>query len=203
MDCGLPCPLSCHGKVMLVVCVQQRGPKPCIANAWSFYSRSGAPLWRPSGLLFGRVNNAPHKSQGQQGRRHSGLFGWSAQLALHKTRHVQSHICIGYSRAACLFVFFQYYKVPLDQQQIPTSRRVFGHFGRRGSRLENVTDVLRHDHSSMNGSLLPCKGVGPVRLLVGCTVSPSPPVIELIGTIGRVFRATQKNGAKHMPIDAN
>ena len=23
MDCGLPCPLSCHGKVMLVVCVPQ------------------------------------------------------------------------------------------------------------------------------------------------------------------------------------
>ena len=28
MDCGLPCPLSCHGKVMLVVCVLQCGPSP-------------------------------------------------------------------------------------------------------------------------------------------------------------------------------
>ena len=28
MDCGLPCPLSCHGKVMLVVCVLQCGLSP-------------------------------------------------------------------------------------------------------------------------------------------------------------------------------
>lgn len=72
-------------------------------------------------------------------------------------------------------------------------------FRRRGSQLENVTDVLRHDHSSMNGSLASlCKGVGPVRLLVWFrTVSPSPLVKIFIGTLGPDLWLRLKKGPLH------
>ena len=46
--------------------------------------------------------------------------------------------------------------------------------------------------------LLPCKGVGPVRLLVWfCTVSPSPLVKIFIGTLGQIFRLRLKKSPLH------
>lgn len=45
MDCGLSCPPSCHGKVMLVVCIPQLGLTPEVTDAWSFCCRTDVPQW--------------------------------------------------------------------------------------------------------------------------------------------------------------
>ncbi len=175
MDSELPCTLSCHGKVMLVVVPQPR-PAPHVAEAWTFCSRS-KPHMGSAGLLFRRVRYALNQGQSQQGRRHSRFFRGPAQLTPHKPSHVQSHIRIGHSRAARLPVLFQNGKIPLHQHKIPVMFRIIGMFRWRSPRRECVTDELRHDHSSLNGSLLPCKGMAcPPPFLY--TVSPSPLVTK-------------------------